>query len=293
MRQQHSSQPQPETILDTLRRRLSRREALSLLGSTAGAAFVVGCGGAVSDTGTVGTTTGTTTGGTTTGGTTPTTGSCTRVAEETAGPFPANGSNTNAGVTKNVFADSRVFRTDIRSDFDGSNTQPGTPFTVTMTLQNVNGSCAVLAGYYVYFWHCNATGNYSQYSGNNNGGDFSDRTFLRGVGVTDANGQVTFTTIFPGRYTGRATHIHFQVYPDSTPSNGEQRATSQLAFPPAITDGSGSPYTNTTLYPTSASNNTSNTNDNVFSDGTSTEMLAITGSNSAGYVGTITVAVAA
>lgn len=91
----------------------------------------------------------------------------------------------------------------------------------------------MLAGYYVYFWHCNATGNYSQYSGNNNSSDFSDRTFLRGVGVTDANDQVTFTTIFPRRYTGRATHIHFQLFPDNTPANGEQRATSQLAFPPA------------------------------------------------------------
>ena len=288
MRQQNPSQPESAPTPLDLRRPLSRREALSLLGSTAGAAFVVGCGGGVTST-VAGTTS-----GSTSGTTTPTTtGSCTKVAEETAGPFPSNGSNTNAGVTKNVLADSRVFRSDIRSDLDGSNTQPGTPFTVTLTVLNLNGSCAVLAGYYVYLWHCNATGSYSQYSGNNNGGDFSDRSFLRGVGVTDANGQVSFTTIFPGRYAGRATHMHFQVFPDNTPSNGEQRATSQLAFPPSITDGSGSPYTNTTLYPSSASNNTSNSSDNVFSDGTSTEMLSITGNNSSGYVGTITVAIAA
>ena len=285
MRQQNPSQPESATASLDLRRPLSRREALSLLGGAASAAFVVGCGGAMTDT--------TVASGTTTGTTTPTTGSCTRVAEETAGPFPSNGTNSNAGVTKNVLADARVFRNDIRSDLDGGNTQPGTPFTVTLTLLNSNGSCGVLAGYYVYLWHCNATGSYSQYSGNNNGGDFSDRSFLRGVGVSDANGQVTFTTVFPGRYAGRATHMHFQVYPDNTPVNGEQRATSQLAFPAAITDGSGSPYTNTTLYPNSASNNTSNTNDGIFSDGTSTEMLTITGSNSAGYVGTITVAVAA
>ncbi len=287
MRQQTPSQPQAVATPIDLRRRLTRREALNLLGSAASAAFVVGCGGAMTDTTTTTTTT------TTTGSTTTTTGSCTKVAEETAGPFPSNGTNTNAGVSKNVLTDSRVFRTDIRSDLDGSNTQTGTPFTLVMTLQNLNNSCAPLGGYYVYLWHCNASGSYSQYSGNNNGGDFSDRTFLRGVGVTDANGKVTFSSIFPGRYSGRATHMHFQVYPDNTPANGEQRATSQLAFPAAITDGSGSPYTNTTLYPRSAANNTSNSSDNIFSDGTATELLTITGDNSSGYVGTITVAVAA
>lgn len=271
---------------------LSRRKALALLGGgVAGAAFMGGCGGGTGSITDVSTVTPTPT--PSTPSPTPTTGSCTTVAQETAGPFPANGTNTNSGLTKNVFADSRVFRTDIRSDFDGSNTQAGTPFTLTLTLLNVNGSCAPLAGYYVYLWHCNASGSYSQYSGSMNGGDFSDRTFLRGVAQTDANGKVTFTTIFPGRYSGRATHMHFQVYPDSTPQSSESKSTSQLAFPPAVTDGSGSPYTNTTLYPNSASNNTSNSSDNVFSDGTSTEMLTITGSNSAGYVGTLTVAIAA
>jgi protocatechuate 3,4-dioxygenase beta subunit len=215
------------------------------------------------------------------------------VAEETAGPFPANGSNANAGINKNVLTDSRVFRTDIRADLDGSNVQTGIPLTLTMTLLNVNGSCAPLAGVFVYLWHCNRTGSYSQYSGNNNGGDFSERSWLRGVAQTDPNGQVTFTTIFPGRYAGRATHMHFQVFPDATPANGEQRATSQLAFPASVTDSSTGPYSNTTLYPSSAANNTTNENDGVFRDGTSTEMLSISGNNSSGYTATITVAVAA
>ncbi len=270
---------------------LSRRHAIRLIGGGAiGAAVVAGCGGGA-DTAITTPTPSPTPAPTPTP--TPTIGSCTKVAEETAGPFPANGSNSNAGVSKNVLSDTRIFRTDIRADLDGSNIQPGTPLTITMTLLNVNGSCAKLAGYYVYLWHANATGSYSQYSGNNNGGDFSARTFLRGVAQTDANGVVTFTTIFPGRYAGRATHMHFQVFPDSSPANGEQRATSQLAFPAAIVDGSGSPYTNTTLYPSSASNNTRNENDNVFSDGTATEMLTITGNNSNGYAATITVAVSA
>jgi protocatechuate 3,4-dioxygenase beta subunit len=196
-----------------------------------------------------------------------------------------------------VLNDSRVIRRDIRSDLDGTDTQSGTPMTLTMTVQNVNGSCAVLAGYYVYVWHCSARGNYSQYSGSMNGGDFSANSFFRGVQVTDSNGQVTFTTIFPGRYSGRATHIHFEVYAPSAnvgTSNFAARsqvATSQLAFPASATDGSESPYTNATLYPNSATNNTQNSNDNVFSDGTTTEMLTITGNNTDGYVATITLAV--
>ena len=61
---------------------------------------------------------------------------------------------------------------------------------------------------------------------------------------------------------------------------------------PIATDGSGSPYTNTTLYPNSASNNTQNSSDNVFSDGTSTELLTISGDNSSGYSASITVTIA-
>ncbi|AXQ30425.1 intradiol ring-cleavage dioxygenase [Solimonas sp. K1W22B-7] len=286
--------PLDSSRLTELRRFMTRRRAMGLIGAGAAAALVAGCGGGGSE-GTTDSSSGSSGGsssGGTTGGTTggSSSGTCTRVAEETNGPFPADGTNTNGGVLKNVFTDSRAFRTDIRSDFDGTNTQTGTPLTVTVTLQNVNGSCGVLAGYYVYVWHCSRNGNYSQYSGTMNGGDFSDRTWLRGVGRTDTNGQVTFTTIFPGRYAGRATHIHFEVYPDGTPEHNEVVATSQLAFPASVTS---QVYTNTTLYPSSAANNTTNERDNVFSDGTDTEMVTISGSNALGYAASITVAVAA
>lgn len=283
--------PQPEAVPTLgLARPLSRREAINLLGGVAGAALVIGCGAGTEQlVETDGSSSGSSSsgGGSSSGGTT---GSCTRVAEETNGPFPADGSNTNNGVLKNVLTDSRAFRSDIRSDFDGSNTQTGTPLTLTMTLLNVNGSCGPLADYYVYIWHCNRTGNYSQYSGSMNGGDYSARTWLRGIGKTDANGQVSFTTVFPGRYTGRATHIHYEVYPGASPEHSEVVATSQLAFPASVTSAV---YTNTTLYPTSAANNTSNENDNVFSDGTSTEMLTLSGSNSSGYAASITVGISA
>lgn len=289
----------------TIATSLSRRQALGLIGSAAGAAVVIGCGAG----GELASTTTTTLAGTTSGSGssssspssgsgTSTTGSCTRAAEETNGPFPADGSNTNNGSVVDVLTDARIIRQDIRSDLDGSDTQAGTPMTLTMSLLNLNGSCAALAGYYVYISHCSAKGNYSQYSGSMNGGDYSAYTFFRGVQVSDHNGQVRFTTIFPGRYSGRATHIHYEVYaPGANVGTGNftaktQKATSQLAFPATATDGSGSPYTNTTLYPNSASNNTQNSSDNVFSDGTSTELLTISGDNSSGYSASITVTIA-
>ena len=74
-------------------------------------------------------------------------------------------------------------------------------------------------------------GNYSLYSSG-----FEDENWLRGVQKTDAKGQVTFTTIFPGCYSGRWPHIHFEVYPslaDATEAQNRQR-TSQLAFPEDI-----------------------------------------------------------
>lgn len=271
---------------------MTRRQAINLLGGAAGAVFLVGCNG---DNTVDSTSSSNSSGGSGGGGS----GSCTKVAEETNGPFPSDGSNTNNGVLKNVLTDSRVIRKDLRSDFDGTNTQAGTPLTLTLTVQNVNGSCALLSGFYVYLWHCNANGSYSQYSGAMNGGDFADRTFLRGVQVTNSSGQVTFTTNFPGRYSGRASHIHFEVYPADAGvgTSGHQKskviATSQLAFPAAVTDGSGSPYTNTALYPNSANNRTANESDNVFSDGTSTELLSVSGNNTEGYVGTLTLSVAA
>jgi hypothetical protein len=65
---------------------------------------------------------------------------------------------------------------------------------------------------FLEMWHCNATGVYSgvSASGNGNSDDTSNlnTTFLRGIQPSDVNGVVQFETIFPGHYTGRATHIH-------------------------------------------------------------------------------------
>ena len=129
-------------------------------------------------------------------------------------------------------------------------------------------------------WHCDKDGNYSEYS------SYTSVHFLRGRQVTDANGLVTFTSIFPGWYSGRATHIHVHIYSAS----GTSLKVTQIAFP----EGSSSAVTivNTTAYSKGMSGYTTNANDNVFGDGYSAELATVTGSVSGGYTLTHTIAVA-
>lgn len=261
-----------------VRKPISRRTVLGLLGGSVGAAFAVACGGGGSSSDS-GTTTGTTT-STTTG--TTTSASCREIAEETNGPFPADGSQS--GVT-NVLADSRVLRSNITGDLDGSDVQDGLPLTLTITLEDVSNSCAVLQNAAVYIWHCNADGEYSVYSAGNNG-NHSGQTFLRGAQISNSSGQVTFTTIYPGRYAGRATHIHVEIYSNS--SFNTLLKTSQFAFPEDINDAV---YAASVYSDSAATSETTNDRDNVFSDGYDEQMLSIAGSNSSGYTSTITLGV--
>lgn len=189
--------------------------------------------------------------------------SCEQMPEETSGPYPLPSS----------VAISPLVRSNITEG-----TQTGVPLTLTLTVVNTANSCAPLSGIRVDIWHCNKRGYYSAYAGQPGiDGTVSTvgETWLRGIQYTDASGQVTFTTIYPGWYTSRATHIHLEVFNGST-----LIATSQLAFPDSL---------NTTLnayYATSGTNSTTNTTDSVFSDSYASELVTITGSTSAGYVAT-------
>ena len=128
--------------------------------------------------------------------------SCALVPEETAGPFPGDGSNG-----PNVLTESGVVRSDIRSSFGSSTTvAEGVPLAIELTVQDAE--CAPLAGAAVYLWHCDRDGNYSMYSE-----AAADENYLRGVQEADDTGLVTFTSIFPACYPGRWPHIHFEVYP--------------------------------------------------------------------------------
>jgi protocatechuate 3,4-dioxygenase beta subunit len=209
-------------------------------------------------------------------------GLCTsKVPEETAGPYPGDSSNG-----PNVLNLSGVVRNDIRSSFAGLNgTAPGVPLTLVLAIVSAS-NCATLGGRAVYLWHCDRVGNYSLYSAG-----ATNQNYLRGVQEADANGTVTFTTIYPGCYSGRWPHIHFEVYPSLTAATSvsNKMATSQIAMPKTSSD---LVYA-TSGYEASVRNLSQVTlaSDNVFSDGASLELATVTGSVSGGLTATLTVAI--
>ncbi len=264
-----------------------RRRALGWLAG-AGALGLLGCGGgdsanASSSSGSSGSS-----GGGTTTTTTPSTGTCSVIPEETAGPYPGDGSNSSVGGVANALALSGILRSDIRTSIaSASGTAAGVPLTITLRLVNTNGACADLSGYAIYLWHCDREGRYSMYSSG-----VTAENYLRGVQVTGSGGTVTFTTIFPGCYDGRMPHMHFEVYRSSTAatSYSNKLKTSQIAFP---TDVCSTVYSGASGYSASVSNfaRISFASDNVFSDGYSTQLATVSGSVAAGYAATLTVGI--
>ena len=260
---------------------IARRRALKRFAGAGTAALLTGCGGssgsstesasAVSVTsGATPTPTPTATATSTptpTATATSSSAACIADPTETAGPYPADGTNTASGATSNALAISGIVRSDIRSSFISTTTvATGVQVILTLTLVNVNAACAPLAGYAVYLWHCDRSGNYSLYS-------VAAESYLRGVQVTDANGQVTFTTIFPACYDGRWPHMHFEVFSSLSNAIGGKYSilTSQLAMPASLCS---TIFADTSTYPTSKTNfaRVSLTNDNVFSDNTAAQL---------------------
>jgi len=263
---------------------LQRRRSLLWLAAGAAVAPLLACGGGGDDDGTSTTSSDSSSSSGSSG-----TGTCSVIPEETAGPYPGDGSNSNSSGVVNALTLSGIVRSDIRTSIAGaSGTAAGVPLTVTLTLVNTNSSCASLAGYAIYLWHCNRDGLYSLYSSG-----VTDQNYLRGVQVTDSNGQVTFTTIFPACYSGRWPHIHFEVYPSVSKATvaTNKVKTSQIAMPAAQC----STVFASTGYSASVSNfsQVSLSTDNVFSDGATLETPTISGSVSAGYAIALNVGIAA
>ncbi len=155
--------------------------------------------------------------------------SCGVIPNETAGPFPGDGTNRNADGIANVLTQTGVVRSDIRASFAGmSGTATGALLTLKLKLVNSNANCAGLAGRAIYIWHCTRDGAYSLYSRG-----VTRENFLRGMQVTDASGEVSFVTIFPGCYLGRWPHVHFEIFNSlsATTSGKNNIKTSQLALP--------------------------------------------------------------
>nr|WP_183996658.1 intradiol ring-cleavage dioxygenase [Sphingomonas kyeonggiensis] len=278
----------------------SRRRALGWFAGASGAAMLAACDGGSGDSatsGSAGTATATPTPtpsatATPTPSATATSGSCVVDPTETNGPYPADGTNTSSGVTSNVLTAANVVRSDIRSSFLGSSTATaaGVEVVLTLTLVDVNAACAPLAGYAIYIWHCDRDGKYSLY-------DLPAESYLRGVGVTDSNGQVRFTTIFPGCYAGRWPHIHFEVFSSLANATGGRYATlvSQLAMPSAACS---TVYNGASGYSTSVRNlaGVSLSSDNVFGDNSSAQIAqqtpVMSGSVAAGYTATAVIGIA-
>ncbi|MES2176143.1 MAG: intradiol ring-cleavage dioxygenase [Pseudomonadota bacterium] len=280
-----------EQMRTLARESIGRRRTLRLLFSASGAALIGACGGGSgSSSGSTATPTPTPTPAPTPTPTPTPSGTCVADPTETNGPYPADGSNSSNGSVVNVLDDTGIVRTDIRSSFGSSSgTAAGITMELTITVVNVNNSCATLEGYAVYLWHCTRDGLYSLYT-------VPGENYLRGVGVTDANGQVTFTSIFPGCYSGRYPHIHFEVYPSlaRATSYANRVLTSQFAMP---ADACTTVYA-TSGYASSKSNfaSISTSSDNVFGDNTAAQVTAMTptmtGDVTNGYTGTVTVGLA-
>jgi len=203
---------------------------------------------------------------TTTGSTGTSSSTCTVAPTETEGPFPT-----------------KVPASYVRSDItDG---RSGYKLTANITITNSSSNCAALAGTLVDIWHCDAEGNYSEYGGTGmQSTNYQSVHFLRGRQTTDANGLVTFTTIFPGWYSGRATHIHVHVYSAS----GTSLKVTQIAFP----EGTGTALVAVNGYKKGMTGYTFNKSDNVFSDDTNgVEIATVTGNITDGFQLTISLGV--
>ncbi len=194
---------------------------------------------------------------------------CTEIPSETAGPFPGNGSNG-----PNVLTQSGIVRSDIRQSLGiSTNTATGVPLVTNLTLVDTKNGCRPLANAAVYIWQCDQKGGYSLYSPG-----VTNENYLRGVQVADANGVVSFTSVFPAAYPGRWPHIHFEVYNDlaSATSSRNKRATSQLALPEDACN---------TVFATSGYEQSRSTmrqltlaSDGVFRDGWDLQMAKVDGS---------------
>jgi protocatechuate 3,4-dioxygenase beta subunit len=259
-------------------RSLSRRRVFYLAGAGASALVAACASGGSKSTATSSSTAATVTGGTGTAA------ECVTAApQETTGPYPGDGSNG-----PNVLIESGIVRSDIRSSFGPySGTAEGVPATFNLTFNDLTKNCAAGQGMAVYVWQCDRVGEYSLY-----GQDVSDQNYLRGVQVADANGAVSFTSIFPAAYARRWPHIHFEVF-DSLEAAvaGENRLTSQIALPQQSCE---SVFAHDPGYINSVRNLSQVTldSDNVFGDGWDAELANVTGDPANGMTISLTIGVA-
>jgi protocatechuate 3,4-dioxygenase beta subunit len=198
---------------------LSRRRSLRLLGLGAAAAGLTACGTSPSSTSSAATSTAAVNAP----------DALAEIPDETAGPYPGDGSNG-----PDVLEQSGIVRSDLRESFgEYRGTAEGVGMTLELNVTDLSIGGAPFAGVAVYVWHCTREGGYSLYSQG-----IEDQNYLRGVQIADAAGVVRFQSVFPGCYDGRWPHVHFEVYPGqaATADAANAIATSQVALPKSACD---------------------------------------------------------
>ncbi len=231
---------------------LTRREALTLLGST-GTLVLLGC--SPSSAGSE--------------GAARTSSPCVVRPAMTEGPY---------------YVDEKLDRSDIRSDPADGTVKEGALLALAFNVSSiVKGTCAPLKDAIVDVWHCDALGVYSDAvdpSFNTVG-----KKFLRGHQVTDGQGVAKFTTIYPGWYPGRAVHIHFKIRsPVSAQSPYE--FTSQLFFDEGLSDRvyAKPPYA------TKGRRTVSNLTDRIYQRGGGSQLVLNVTNTKDGYAATFEIA---
>lgn len=194
-------------------------------------------------------------------------GTCSTSPSETKGPFP-------------IKTPSELVLENIKSD------RIGIPLLIKLKVENKNNNCAPLSNVLLDIWHCDKDGNYSEYGGTQmQQTDYSSVHFLRGRQTSDSNGEVSFISIYPGWYRGRAPHIHVEVLTTS----GSSLLVTQIAFPENIS----SEVYESTNYVAHGQADTSNESDNIFADSLSKELATVTGNLTDGFTLNQTIIVSA
>jgi len=155
------------------------------------------------------------------------------------------------------FVDEKLNRSDIRIDPSDNSISAGVSLKLIINILGVkDNACTPVNNAQIDIWHCDAEGRYSDESANNTVG----KKFLRGYQLTDAKGQVIFTTIYPGWYRGRTVHIHLKVRTFSADQKQSYAFNTQLFFDDDLSDQilSKAPYN------TRGQRDTRNSNDMVF-----------------------------
>ena len=201
------------------------------------------------------------------------------------GPGDASAAATCASLTpaKTIgpyFVEEKLNRSDLRTDPATGAVTAGVPLALDLTLVDEDASCAPFAGAQVDLWHADPSGKYSDESVEGTSG----KKYLRGYQVSDANGRVAFTTVYPGWYSGRAVHIHVRIRTFDASGAATYDFLTQMFFDDALSDtvDAKAPYN------TRGARDTRNADDDIYGSDGASLLLNIKADGNGGYAGTFT-----